>query len=403
MARTRLTKKKNPIPSEKQVDETARQPGAKPGTKKKAGGDFPKLFSSPPSAVGKSAASADPAKEEIKGASKWANEAASADVAKQESEGTGAWAKDADAAETVKKQKKVGVMLAAKAQVGDKECGVYSTVKSIDGDNSGLFTVVSVRKDLGQHVRSLAERVDDDWHDSLEDTERELLEYMNKCCDYASDALSNIVTQDPPAFEVCHEVLNIIAETWDDIKHIPFRCDPDDQLSSARTQLLIERNDDDLKAFDAPSPSSLLQIAWPLLLVHAAYMPDDDASKVSEAVSDEVLLHIIKDAVDAGLKKPHAASEQEQTCGFFSPSESDEQEKRGRQRLRELFASRRWAGLPSTKVKHIMRRCIDRRYDGDEDRRTRDYHCERYDDGSPLGSGEESISWDEDDSDELPG
>lgn len=175
-----------------------------------------------------------------------------------------------------------------------------------------------------------------------------------------------------------------MADTWDQITKIPFRCDPGEAISEGSWQesskISIELGGDADAEFVCVSADALMELAWPLLLASAAASPAND---------DTALLRMIKDAADyGGIKEPHKPSDEEQELVQETRDLVPASLAAGRQRLEGLVVGRRaeWSALASTKKKHKQRRAIDRRFDGPKHRRTRDY-----DSDSDGGDGECSI------------
>jgi hypothetical protein len=162
-----------------------------------------------------------------------------------------------------------------------------------------------------------------------------------------------------------------VADTWSQIEKIPFRCDPGECISdgswqdSSKISLDLIEGDDGAAQYTCHSAEALCSLAWPLLLGAAAASP---------AVGDEVLLRMVKDAVDHGVSAPHKASEEEAELApdgmRLPPSMAT-----GRERLAALVVGRKaeWSALPTTKKEHKQRRAIDRRFDGPKSQRTRDF------------------------------
>ena len=167
-------------------------------------------------------------------------------------------------------------------------------------------------------------------------------------------------------FDLGHEALKLVADTWAQLEKIPFRCDPGDAISEGEPgNLSLDLGGDEAAEYVVSSADSLLRLAWPLLLGAAA---------ASEATPDDALLQMIKDAVDNGVDAPHKPSEEEEELvgdGMVVPGVMAA----GRARLESLVVGRKseWQRLASTKKQHKQRRAIDRRFDGPKHRRTRDY------------------------------
>ena len=92
---------------------------------------------------------------------------------------------------------------------------------------------------------------------------------------------------------------------------------------------------------------------------------------------------MLKDAVDYGASVPTLLDteidEDEDAAAAAAGAASTE-------RLGQLYRAGEWRSLKTTKKKRKMRRAIDRRFDGDPARRTRDYHLHD-DDDDTFGFG----------------
>jgi len=251
-----------------------------------------------------------------------------------------------------------------------------------------LINPAKVKKGLNQHVKSLAHAVNRDWHDSWEETGEELCQYMKECLDIVEMSL-NTVMENGVAFDWCNQVLMTIADTWDNIKAIPFRCPPDERLDPDRTYLKIIFVDTDEGPLDFDAPrhiDKLLQIAWPILLASAA-----DPELKPDAIGDGELLQMIKDAVDNGV------APLEITPDAHGDDDYIEYIKLGYDRINKLYSkTSAWKSLPSSKKSHAMREGIDRRFYGPRELRTRDYPGCPSDEDDAFGDSLED-SWDESD------
>ena len=229
-----------------------------------------------------------------------------------------------------------------------------------------LINPAKVKKGLNQHVKSLAQAVNRDWHDSWEETGEELCRYMEECLDIVEMSL-NTVIENGVAFDWCNQVLVTIADTWDNIKAIPFRCAPDEcPLETGRSLLRISSvdMDDGPLEFDAPGDiDTLLKIAWPILLAAAA-----DPELKPDVIGDEELLQMIKDAVDNGVEPLEITPDANGDDDYIEYIEL------GYDRICKLHSkTSAWKSLPSSKKFHAMRQGIDRRFDGPKHLRTRNY------------------------------
>ena len=239
--------------------------------------------------------------------------------------------------------------------------------KTVPQADIDLINPAKVKKGLNQHVKSLAQAVNRDWHDSWEETGEELCRYMGECLDIVEMSL-NTVIENGVAFDWCNQVLVTIADTWDNIEAIPFRCPPDERLDPDRTYLTIIFIETDegtvTRNFKAPLHiHKLLQIAWPILLAAAA-----DPELKPDVIGDEELLQMIKDAVDNGVEPLEITPDANGDDDYIEYIEL------GYDRICKLHSkTSAWKSLPSSKRFHAMRKGIDRRFDGPKHLRTRNY------------------------------
>lgn len=249
--------------------------------------------------------------------------------------------------------------------------GAKSSV-TLSAEHAQLVKVPEVRKMLDDYVKSLAQAVDDDWHDSYEETDEMLANWLQDCAEQVGHVLQ-VGVQTGTGFDNCHEMLKIVTDTWSNIQAIPFRGCPEDSLGEqegAKMKL------GDSKTLRVKSAKGLVAYAWPLLLARAA---------ADQAVTDAALMQMIKDAHDNGVtqpEKPHA----KESIPRIASADLPEVVQRGRARVEQLVARKEeWMALPSTKKVHRMRRAIDRRFDGPLHRRTRDPRM--FEDGYDGGDG----------------
>ena len=235
---------------------------------------------------------------------------------------------------------------------------------AVDAADLSALKTADVKKMLNAHVKSLAHTVDRDWHDSYEETAEEACEWFKKCGRVVEAALRVGVGQGV-GFDLCHEALKIVADTWSNINAIPFRGDVGEDVSNVDESIEVDLGGEEAGTYSLSCPEALVSLAWPCLLARAAA----DAN-----VADASLLRMIKDAVDHGVPSPQLASDEEKELTSEGADVGDELEA-GRARLASLHGARKaeWQSLASTKKKHNMRRGIDRRFDGPKHMRTRDY------------------------------
>eukprot|EP00928_Gymnodinium_smaydae_P091648 TRINITY_DN75381_c0_g1_i1.p1 TRINITY_DN75381_c0_g1~~TRINITY_DN75381_c0_g1_i1.p1 ORF type:complete len:500 (-),score=115.51 TRINITY_DN75381_c0_g1_i1:369-1868(-) len=230
---------------------------------------------------------------------------------------------------------------------------------------------------LNVYVKSLADTVDADWHDSYEETAEELQQWFEECGRRVLEVL-RVGVQLGAEFGQCHEVLKQVADTWSNIEAIPFRGDASEDIANGDGVQLFANEDTDEDADDDDSrgtvhcPEELVSFAWPALLARAA---------ADDSVPDAAILRMIRDAVDHGVQNPHEPAPGESK--FSLPSAARLRLQQGRQRVARLAAREsEWKDLPSTRKFHRMRRCIDRRFDGPKHLRTRNYDSDDEGDGA---------------------
>eukprot|EP00931_Biecheleriopsis_adriatica_P077884 TRINITY_DN51369_c0_g1_i1.p1 TRINITY_DN51369_c0_g1~~TRINITY_DN51369_c0_g1_i1.p1 ORF type:complete len:295 (+),score=77.29 TRINITY_DN51369_c0_g1_i1:58-885(+) len=220
--------------------------------------------------------------------------------------------------------------------------------------DAALLHVPTVRKELNDFVKQLAKTVDDDWHDSYEETGEMLFEWLQSCAEHVSNVLRVGLTRGV-GFEKCHEVLKIVVDTWSNINAIPFRGCPAESLQEGEAvDFEIPGEEESLEIHSA---EELVKYTWPLLLARAA---------ADGSMGDEVLQRMIKDSSDHGVQLEQAFEEE------AVPADLQQVMQTGRARVCKLVAGGEWKSLPSSLKVHRMRRAIDRRFDGPLHRRTRD-------------------------------
>eukprot|EP00051_Salpingoeca_urceolata_P010404 m.127265 g.127265 ORF g.127265 m.127265 type:complete len:225 (+) comp16701_c0_seq1:66-740(+) len=82
---------------------------------------------------------------------------------------------------------------------------------------------VDVRRRLKGHVETCARMVDDDWHDGYDEQGEECMEWLRSCVKYIGVAL-HLVLKYHCGFELAHEVLKSVEDSWVQLNCIPFRC-----------------------------------------------------------------------------------------------------------------------------------------------------------------------------------
>ena len=89
-----------------------------------------------------------------------------------------------------------------------------------------------MKESLNDYVKSLADTVDMDWHDSYEETDEMIVEWFNEC----GECVKNVIkaaTELGAGFGHAHEILKCVHDTWLNINAIPFRGCPQETLSDA--------------------------------------------------------------------------------------------------------------------------------------------------------------------------
>lgn len=243
----------------------------------------------------------------------------------------------------------------------------------VSKEENALVNVVQIRKELNAYVKDMAKTVDDDWHDSYEETDGMLHEWLEDCTSRA-EAVLEVGVVKGLAMDRCHEVLKLIVDTWTSIQSIPFRGCPRECLSmgdKVRFKIL-HGSEQEERRLKVSCVSALVKYVWPLLLARCSG---------STAVSEATLFQMIKDAKDHGVGDVHQPSSREKV-----PPSVQNDVQCGRMRFAALVARRGdWEHLPSTRKVYRMRRCIDRRFEGPRHRRTRDPAM--FEDDSGDGAG----------------
>lgn len=242
--------------------------------------------------------------------------------------------------------------------------------KACSASDAAAVDADSGKCKLNDFVKSLAAAVDADWHDSYEETGEMLQEWFGAVGNHAQNILRVSVARGEE-FGQSHELLKQIFDTWANIQAIPFRGCPRDDISNGDGVSLFD--DKETGEGTVSCPDEVLAFTWPVLLARAA---------ADEKVPETALFQMIKDAHDRGVTSPHRPATREGEMKLSRASQRACQQ--GRCRLGQLFERQsEWSGLPSTKAKHRMRRCIDRRFDGPKHLRTRDFSSD--DEGGDNG------------------
>jgi hypothetical protein len=133
------------------------------------------------------------------------------------------------------------------------------------------WTPENATKALNQKVQALASAVDGDgdMHESSEETDRglpEYIEYMESCLKIVGCA-TNFVLEHGTATDWCHDVLQTVAETSGKIQAIPFvrGLDSSESICSNFGGVLVIEDPSDVGntvSFDISDTRTLLQITW---------------------------------------------------------------------------------------------------------------------------------------------
>jgi len=224
-----------------------------------------------------------------------------------------------------------------------------------------------LKKKLNQYVRSVAQMVDADWHDGYEEQQMECDNYFGELSP-PIQAVYDIAIKKSLAFDQCHEILKLIADTWTNMLTIPSRGDIHEYYSEG-SKIEIELDTGYEKEFG--TIEGALGYMWKRLLCAAAVAQ----------VPDEKMLRFIKDAFDNepefmdGEEENSDEDEDKEVSGEGGDAKSgvDKALEKGMPRLKALYEKGDWKQLPTTKKVHRQRRGIDRRFDGPKHRRTRDF------------------------------
>jgi hypothetical protein len=243
-----------------------------------------------------------------------------------------------------------------------------------------------IKSSLKDIVKTLAQQVDDDWHDGYEEqaeTKREWFDAIQE----PLQAVLDIGVGKQKALAQCNEVLKIVSDSFYDLLACPCRCDTREELSEMDKSFDLELpwGESDYKAESGYAQDAWSYVWVALLRVHSN---KDD-------VDQGLLLQCIKDAHDnmteaEMMKLPgflYDQNDEEYESGTFE--QKDGKGAPSGTKLANFVKNRasEWKSLPTTKKVHRMRRAIDRRFDGTPERRTRDYHLYDDDDDSYGGGG----------------
>jgi hypothetical protein len=239
-----------------------------------------------------------------------------------------------------------------------KKQKVSAAVPGIDAALAPLLDDDKLKKAFQRLCKSLAHTVDRDWHDSYEETDAELYEYVEKLTPYLKAVLQCCQSKDAgaEAFARCNQVLVEIAESWRAFSGIPFRGGIEDAIAGAAVDLSLPDDEDEDNSM--LSRSEAISEAWVALMqTAAARLP---------AAGAKTLQRIVKDALDYTLFEE----------SDLLTAESRWQTEAGAARLSALLSEpsrTELLALPSRlrPIKHYQ--AIDRRFDGPKHLRTRDF------------------------------
>ena len=217
-------------------------------------------------------------------------------------------------------------------------------------------TLAPVKKKLKAWVQTLAQQVNDDWHDGWEDQINTISDWYEDIATPLQSVLDVGVKRATALLE-CNEILKAVSDSWYDLCACPMRGTVVGNVGDFDTDIQLRIPGQDEDSFRMGDGVHLVfSYVWTALLrVHAA-RKDVDAS---------VLLQCVKDASVNNVNFSVDAEGQDlEGCAL---------EKIDCKALNVIVAERKWAALKNTRKTHGMRRAIDRRFDGARDRRTRDY------------------------------
>ena len=209
------------------------------------------------------------------------------------------------------------------------------------------------KKKLKAIVKTLQEQVDSDWHDGYE----EQGETINEWCEYLTKPLQAIIDIGVTkfvAFEQCLALLKTIFESYRELCSIPIRGGMDDYLS-----------------FDSVDPLTHPRIteenvSKPQWLVAGKLLIMSHANEGN--VSDDILLQAVKNLSDMCALDEEIVIKgmDEKESPFYKLVHEREKE---------------WKDLPDDIRTFKKKRCIDRRYFGSPEKRTRHFSDDDEDEG----------------------
>jgi len=223
------------------------------------------------------------------------------------------------------------------------------SIPGVSSDDFNSTKFAPVKKLLNNHVRTLAKMVNLDWHDGYEEQGEELSKYFANVKP-ALQGVVNISVLKGIELERCHEILKLVADTWDNMLAIPMRGSIED--AATENTFNLQYGSKEQGPFPLPT---WISIIWRHLLCVG----------MSTGVPESTMNQYIKDAVDNN-------TELKEWEEFFEETELVKVQS-GVDKLKSLFEKKNWESCPSTKKHHNMRRAIDRRFDGPKHLRTRDF------------------------------
>eukprot|EP00741_Cyanophora_paradoxa_P021709 tig00000241_g20954.t1 len=239
--------------------------------------------------------------------------------------------------------------------------------KKVVGVSDGCWTALSdvkaLKKDLKGQVKEVAGLVDADWHDGYEEQGEAVVCFFKKFKPIITAVLELSRASGVPAgaYERANEALFVLADAAEDMKAIPFRCDLSETYKQSEPVKIEWKQVEGSYSMTFCEPGPAIAWAWRVLLRSAAGAGD--------RVPDEQLLRHLRDASgycavsDLAMDENHSAEEGAKIPGGEA----------GHRRLAGLVESGRHEQLKSRARKYKMRRCIDRRFCGPKELRTRDF------------------------------
>jgi hypothetical protein len=211
---------------------------------------------------------------------------------------------------------------------------------------------------LNNMIKRLAKMVDDDWHDGYEEQGETINEYLDALQAPLQQVIDVCVSNREPVdkreFVEANEILKAVADTFANMHTVPMRGGIEDAVANSDADFTLPgRGGDELSGAE-----DAFQYVWARLVRAAA----------RGAATDTQINRMIKDAVDNGASVQSDDDDEDDDEGAAAAATSSNE------RLDRLYYVGEWRSLKTTKKKRKMRRAIDRRFDGDPARRTRDYH-----------------------------